>query len=70
MGGSWDMPNMDCEPDKSEWLAKWKLGEMPHMSDLWHPIWPFHKGATQQLRDSPSESAWVSIHTYGTLFSS
>ena len=70
MGGSWDMPNIDCEPDKSKWLAKGKLGEMPHMNDLWRLIWPFHKGATQQLRDCPSESARVTIHTYGTLFSS
>ena len=32
--GSWDIPNMDYEPRKSEWLVKQKPEEMPHINDL------------------------------------
>ena len=43
MGGSWDAQNMDCEPGKSEWLAKGNLKEMSHKSNS-----NCHKDATQQ----------------------
>ena len=33
MGGSWDIPNMDCEPGKSKWLAKRNPEETPHKSN-------------------------------------
>ena len=33
MGESWDIPNRDCEPGKSRWLAKGNLEEMPHKSN-------------------------------------
>ena len=55
--------NMDCEPDKSKWLPKENPEEMPHKSNS-----NYLKGMTQQLRNSPSESACVSIYTYCTLF--
>ena len=42
MGGSRDIPNMGCEPDKSKWLAKGKLEEMPHKSNS-----NCHEGMTQ-----------------------
>ena len=34
VGESWEIPNMDSEPDKSKWLAKGNPEEMPHISDL------------------------------------
>ena len=43
MGGSWDAQNMDCEPGKSEWLAKGNLKEMSHKSNS-----NCHKDVTQQ----------------------
>ena len=56
MEGSWDIPNTDCEPGKSKWLAKGKLEEIAHISDL-----NCHAGASQGL------SFWVcpclSTHT-------
>ena len=52
MGGSLDKPRKDCEAGKS--LAKGNPEEMPHESNS-----NYHKGTTQQLRDSPSESACV-----------
>ena len=60
MGGSWDTPNTDCGPGKSEWLAKGNPEEIPHKSNA-----NCHEGATQGL--SP-ESARVSLHTSCTLF--
>ena len=33
MEGSWDIPNMDCEPGKSKWLAKGNPEEIPHEKD-------------------------------------
>ena len=57
MGGYWNMPNMDSEPDKSEWLAKGNLEGMPHKSDSNH-----HEGTTL------SEPTQVCIYTYCTLF--
>ena len=33
MEGSWDIPNMDCEPGKSKWLAKGNPEEMPRKSN-------------------------------------
>lgn len=44
MGGSFDIPKMDSEPGKSEWLAKWKWKEMSHKSNS-----NCHKGASQQV---------------------
>ena len=44
MGGSWDTSNLDCEPDKSKWLAKWNPEEMPHKSNSNH-----YEDATQWL---------------------
>ena len=46
----------------NDW-PKENLEEMPHESNS-----NCHKGKTQQLRNSPSESARVSIHKYCTLF--
>ena len=48
MGGSWDTSNLDCEPDKSKWLAKWNPEEMPHKSNSNH-----YEDATQWLSLSP-----------------
>ena len=59
MGGFWDIPYMDYEPDKSKWLAKENQEEMLHKRHS-----NYHKGATQRL----SESRHVSIHRYCTLF--
>ena len=58
--GSWDTPNVDCEPGKSNWLTKGNLEEIPHKSNS-----SCHKGVT---RDSPSEFPSVPTHTYCTLF--
>ena len=33
MEGSWDIPNMDCDPGKSNWLAKGNQEEMLHKSN-------------------------------------
>ena len=33
MGGYWNIPNMNSEPDKSKWLAKGNPEEMSHKSD-------------------------------------
>ena len=58
--GSWDIPNTDCEPGKSEWLAKGKLEEMPHISNF-----HCHLGTTQGLS---CESSCVFLHKYCTFF--
>ena len=58
MGGSWDIPYMDCEPGKLKWLAKENQEEIPHKSNS-----NCHKGAAQRL----SESTHVSIPRYCTL---
>ena len=34
MGGFWNITNINSEPGKSRWLAKWNLKEMPHINDL------------------------------------
>ena len=58
IGGSRDIPNMDCEPGKSKWPKEsWK--KLPHKSNS-----NCHEGVTQQL----SESTHVSIHIYCILF--
>ena len=57
MEGSWDIPNIDCEPRKSKWLAKGKLEETAHMSDL-----NCHTGASQGL------SFWVCLSTHTVFF--
>ena len=60
MGGSWDKPSKDCEAGKSQWLAKGNLEEMPHESNS-----NYHKGTTQQLRDS----LWVCLCLFtGNVF--
>ena len=59
LGGSWDTPD-DCEPGKSEWLAKGNPEEIPHKSNSNC----YYECVTQQHRDSPSES----IHSYCTRF--
>ena len=51
MGGSWGIPNMDCEPDKSKWAVEGKPEEIPHISDL-----NYHSGVTLSLPH-------VSVHT-------
>ena len=52
--------NMDCGPGKSEWLAKgnWKKC----------PIKLIQTTTRAQLRDSPSESARVSLYMYCSHF--
>ena len=55
MGGSWDKPNMDSEPDKARWLAKGNPEEMLHESDINH-----HEGATVSL----SQPIWVYSHIH------
>ena len=56
MGRSWNIPSMDCELGKSEWLGKGKPEEMSHKSNL-----NFHEGATQGV--SLSSPACLSTHT-------
>ena len=60
MGGSWDIPNMACEPGKPKWLSE----EIPHKSNS-----SCHKGMSQHLLLSLPEFAYVSIHTGCTFFS-
>ena len=58
--GSWDIPNMDCEPGKSKWLAKGNPKEMPYISDF---------NCHERVTKGPlSELTCVSIHTYHTPF--
>ena len=57
MEGSWDIPNIDCEPGKSKWLAKGKLEETAHIRDL-----NCHTGASQGL------SFWVCLSTHTVFF--
>ena len=58
-GGSWDLPNVDCEPVKSKWLAKGNPKKCP--------IKLIQTTLRAQYRDSPSESAHVSIQMHCTL---
>ena len=53
MEGSWDIPNIDCEPGKSEWLAKGNPEEIPHKSNS-----NCHEDSTQ--RHSWSPPMWLS----------
>ena len=61
MGVSWDIPNMDCEPGKSKWLAKGNLEEIHQKSNS-----NCQEDATQCLA-LPPESSCVPIRTYCTL---
>ena len=61
MGRSWDIPNMNCEPGQSKWLAKGNPEEITHKSNS-----NCHGGETQLL--SLPESAHVSVYTYCTFF--
>ena len=51
---SWNIPNMDCEPGKSKWLAKGNPKEVPYGSNS-----DCHQGTTQGLWVHP-----FSIHMY------
>ena len=61
-GGSWDLPTVDCEPGKSQWLAKGNPEEIPNKSDS-----NSHEGVTQWL--SLSLSLPVCLPTWTVLFS-
>ena len=58
MEGSWYIPNMDCEPGKSQWLAKGNQEEMLHKSNS-----HYHEGATQWLFLSLNSPVCLSTHT-------
>ena len=60
-GRSWYIPNMDCEPGYSKWLAKGNLEEIPHKSNSNCP-----EGATQWLL---SLSLPMCLLTHTVLFS-
>ena len=59
MGGSRDIPNMDCEPSKSKWLAKGNLEQVPHKSNS-----NCHEGAAL----TPSLSEYDCTHRCTVLF--
>ena len=55
IGGSWDIPNMDCEPGNSKGLTKGNRGEMFHKSNS-----NCHEGQTQWLSLSLSSPVCIS----------
>ena len=56
MEQSWNILNMNSEPEKSKWLAKENLENKTNSN--------CHKSATQRL----SESALLSVYTHYTIF--
>ena len=56
--GSWDIPNIDCEPGKSKWLTKGNSEEVLHKSNS-----NCNEGTTQQLSHSLSPPVCLSTGT-------